>query len=476
MKFIFLVFFSIVSLQIFCQTKSISESKVYSLIDKNAQNLLRNSGATSVSVGIVKNGKIYTKHYGEIDRRKGNKPNNNTFYEIASVTKIVTGSLLAEAVLNGKIKLDDDIRMYLKNSYPNLQYKGIPIRIKDLISFESALPRSLPDESSIWNVKRDENVFLSAKINKEYSKQLFLSDLEKVKLDTIPGTKYNYSNLSLELTGYILENIYQKDFQELVNENFLIPLKMNHTKFDLDDNEVLANGYDEKHILMPHLENNLWGATGKLKSTTSDLTKLLQYELSDSKIVTESQRNVKQSETHWFGYFWDRWEITDKGKFGYKHGGAYGTQTFFSVFPEINLGICVIVNISAENTFSNLQSTVLNLAEDLTNQNNQRIYGYKFKGNNIVFSYVHDKKLDSNLISSISVAGDFNDWNPENPKYQLVRKSKNKFEIALPKEDFKKGKIYLFKFVINKESWLSPPKNVINTDKAEDNHLTFKID
>ena len=68
MKFIFLVFFSIVSLQIFCQTKSISESKVYSLIDKNAQNLLRNSGATSVSVGIVKNGKIYTKHYGEIDR------------------------------------------------------------------------------------------------------------------------------------------------------------------------------------------------------------------------------------------------------------------------------------------------------------------------------------------------------------------------------------------------------------------------
>ena len=44
------------------------------------------------------------------------------------------------------------------------------------------------------------------------------------------------------------------------------------------------------------------------------------------------------------------------------------------------------------------------------------------------------------------------------------------------REDFKKGKIYLFKFVINKESWLSPPKNVINTDKAEDNHLTFKID
>ena len=76
---IFLVFFSIVSLQIFCQTKSISESKVYSLIDKNAQNLLRNSGATSVSVGIVKNGKIYTKHYGEIDRGKGKTGFQSTF-------------------------------------------------------------------------------------------------------------------------------------------------------------------------------------------------------------------------------------------------------------------------------------------------------------------------------------------------------------------------------------------------------------
>ncbi|MCW3160167.1 serine hydrolase [Chryseobacterium oryctis] len=445
-------------------------------MDLNVQNLLRNSGATSASIGVVKNGKLYIKHYGEIDKGKGNKPNNETYYEIASVTKIITGTLLANAVLEGKVKLNDDIRVYLKDSYPNLQYNEIPIRIKDLISFESALPRSLPDETSIWNVKRDENVFLSAKINKEYSRQSFLSDLKRVKLDTIPGTKYNYSNLSLELTGYMLENIYHKDFQQLTKENFLYPLAMNHTKFDLDKNEVLANGYNEKNVLMPHFENNLWGATGKLKSTMDDLTKLLQYELSDSKLVTESQRNVNQSNTHWFGYFWDRWEITDKGKFGYKHGGAYGTQTLFTVFPEINLGICIVVNIGAENTFYNLQSTVLNLAEDLTNQNTQNIYGYRFKGNNVVFSYIHDKKLDSKLISSISVAGNFNDWNPDNPKYQLVRKSKNKFEITLPKTDFEKGKTYLFKFVINKESWLSPPKNSINTDKAEDNHLTFKID
>ena len=77
-------------------------------------------------------------------------------------------------------------------------------------------PRGLPDESAIWTQKNDQNEFLSEKVNREYSKKQFFEDLKKVKLDTIPGKKHKYSNLSLELTGLMLENIYQKDFQTLV--------------------------------------------------------------------------------------------------------------------------------------------------------------------------------------------------------------------------------------------------------------------
>lgn len=52
----------------------------------------REIGNFSVSVGIVKDSKIYTRHFGEIDKGKGNKADDNTYFEIASVTKLFNNS------------------------------------------------------------------------------------------------------------------------------------------------------------------------------------------------------------------------------------------------------------------------------------------------------------------------------------------------------------------------------------------------
>ncbi|MBV6878555.1 serine hydrolase domain-containing protein [Epilithonimonas ginsengisoli] len=111
----------------FGQNKNDLNNSIDSIMDKNAEVLLKNAKAYSVSIGIVKDGKVYTKHYGEIDKGKGNKANDNTYFEIASVTKVMTGYLLAQAVLEKKVKLDDDKRKYLKGDYPNLQYDGKPV-------------------------------------------------------------------------------------------------------------------------------------------------------------------------------------------------------------------------------------------------------------------------------------------------------------------------------------------------------------
>lgn len=52
--------------------------------------------------------------------------------------------LLAQAVVNGKIALDDDVRRYLPPSFANLTSDGQPIRIVDLASHTAGLPRNLP--------------------------------------------------------------------------------------------------------------------------------------------------------------------------------------------------------------------------------------------------------------------------------------------------------------------------------------------
>ena len=112
---------------------------MYRSLDENAKYLLKESKGNSVSIGVYLNGKTYSRHYGEIDKGKKNKATDETLFEIASVTKTFTGTLMARAVLEGKVKMDADVRDYLRQEFANLQYKGKPVTIKDLLTHRTGI-------------------------------------------------------------------------------------------------------------------------------------------------------------------------------------------------------------------------------------------------------------------------------------------------------------------------------------------------
>ncbi|MDN3692632.1 serine hydrolase [Chryseobacterium tructae] len=455
-----------------------SEKAVYSIIDATAQKVAAESKAYSVSIGVIKDGKVYTKHYGEIDKGKGNKANDDTYFAIASVTKLFTGQLLAQAVLEGKIKLDDDIRKYLKGSYPNLEYDGVPITVRNLISYETALPRNLPNDDELRKNMTDETPFLYDKLGEGYTKEDFKKDLANVKLDMKPGTKYKYSNLSLELVGLMLENIYGKSYETLLKENIFSKNGMNHTKLELGKGEVQASGYHENYRLMPVSKSLLWGSGGsKTESTMGDMMKFLKEELdSKNKIVQESQRNLNNSKGGWYGYLWDKNFITDNGKRGFKHGGSYGTNTMFTIFPELNIGVCIIVNINGPEIYNTIYNGTTRLVGDLISKSDKKeVYGYSVKGDKVIFTYTHPTNLNADLLHTVAVAGSFNDWNAENKDYQMVKKDKNHYELEVPVSQFEKGKTYSFRFVLNKEGWMEAPRNASNSDGSKYNHLALVL-
>ncbi|WP_250253465.1 serine hydrolase [Chryseobacterium sp. Marseille-Q3244] len=462
----------------FVKNHAQSEKAVYSIIDANAQKIAKDSKAYSVSIGIIKDGKVYTRHFGEIDKGKGNKADDNTYFAIDSVTKLFTGQLLAQAVLEGKISLDDDIRKYLKGSYPNLEYNGVPITVRNLISYETALPRNLPIDDELRKNMTDETPFLYEKLNEGYTKEDFKKDLASVKLDMKPGTKYKYSNLSLELAGLMLENIYGKSYETILKENIFSKNGMNHTKLELGKDEAQANGYHENYRLMPVSTSLLWGSGGsKTESTLGDMMKFLKEELDPkNKIVQESQRNIDNSKEGWYGYLWDKHFITNNGRRGFKHGGSYGTNTLFTIFPELNIGICMMVNINGPKTYSTLYSGTTSLVEDLISTSDKKqVYGYSVKGDKVVFTYTHPVNLNAALLHTVSIAGSFNDWDSENKEFQMVKKDKNRYELEIPVSRFEKGKTYSFRFVLNKEEWMEAPKNASNNDGTKDNNLALVL-
>jgi len=115
--------------------------------------------------------------------------------------------------------LDDDIRKYLPSQCSKLEYKGIPITIKNLVTHTSRIPR-IPE-----NIDKQPN-FDELNPYKNYDKKMVYDYLSNLKLDTLPGVKFDYSNTGTALLGIILENVYKQSYGELLNKFITTPLSM----------------------------------------------------------------------------------------------------------------------------------------------------------------------------------------------------------------------------------------------------------
>jgi CubicO group peptidase (beta-lactamase class C family) len=295
---------------------------------------------------VYNNGKVITRHHSE----NRNRPDDNTLYEIGSVTKTFTGLLIAKAVTEGKISLTDDVRKYLDGKYRNLEYKGKPITIKDLLVFKTGVKRDFPDYGTLLQ-KMDDNTAAKIKaLEDAYTKKQFFDDLKKAKVETEPGTEYMHTKLGPELCAVVLEKVYGKSFETLMSD-FLHSAGMESSKLFTKDGKVAITGTNENGKAMPLITDGLWGAAGMLKSTAADMVKYMRYQMDPKNAAaTESHRELSDG----FAYCWN---ITKdhEGKTGYwMHGGTFGTQNIVIIYPDYNLGISVMVNKSGADTFTAL--------------------------------------------------------------------------------------------------------------------------
>src|SRR5262249_48895514 len=99
----------------------------------------RNRTSIVVAVVDVNGTKFFS--YGKTSKRKtATASNQNTVFEIGSITKVFTGILLAEAVKRGEVKLEDPISKYLPKYVTTPKYNGKEITLLNLIWHTSGLP------------------------------------------------------------------------------------------------------------------------------------------------------------------------------------------------------------------------------------------------------------------------------------------------------------------------------------------------
>ncbi len=340
-------------------TDNTLQNSLDSVVHQFVLPFIRQQSKVGISIGIYNKGEIATYNYGTTQLEKQELPTNRTLYEIGSISKTFMGTLLAKGVKDQKLKMNDDIRMYLEGSYPNLEYKGTPIRLYQLVSHISGLPFFMPDSSTLFkNPNYDSLPFVISRIQQNYSKQQFLEDLHKVKLDTVPGYQFHYSNAGAQLLKYILEKVYNKPFDKIIEVNICRPLAMGNTNviFAKNNTRLLAKGYNEKGILMPYNPPML-DAAGGIYSNVTDMLYYLKFHLNElDEVVTLSHMvTTGKINDYAVGLNWQMKLNQHKKKMIWQSGGTFGFSSYCVIYPELNIGIVLLTNESDRTAQSELE-------------------------------------------------------------------------------------------------------------------------
>lgn len=289
-KIVLLLFAVSFSKQIIAQTNETKlptdnqlKTPLDSLVERSVYGFTKNSSRVGLSIGIIKNGKKYIYNYGSTRKDKQDLPTKHTVYELASITKTFASTLLAKAALDKKVDLNDDIRKYLQEDYPNLEYNGAPITLMNLANLTSGLPNWMPDKDLFGKADPEAISFILDSVHTIYSRQDFYRDLHQVKLKVLPGSFSRHCNTAAQLLGYIMESVYSDNYENLLRQHFAKPLKMKDT-YLLKPGKLpikMATGYDGKGRIMPVIDWEDLRVAASIASSTSDMLKYMTFQLNE---------------------------------------------------------------------------------------------------------------------------------------------------------------------------------------------------
>lgn len=185
-------------------------------------------------------------------------------FEIGSITKVFTGVLLAQAVIDKKVRLDSTLQELLGKDFRFSDPQVGRITLLQLSTHTSGLPR-LPG-----NIGPDPDS--KADPYADYDRAMMNTYLSSVKLDGPPPHTASYSNFAVGVLGELLADAYGKPWDVLIAEKITGPLGMEDT--------MAVPGEDQRKRLAPPYQNDKpaheWNfksisAAGSLRSTAADL-------------------------------------------------------------------------------------------------------------------------------------------------------------------------------------------------------------
>ncbi len=225
-------------------------------------------------IGVIGGGDRWVKGWGTLDSTSS-IVDGNTLFEIGSITKVFTSTLLAWLVEEHKLELTTPINRLGK------VYERLPdhITLESLATHTSGLPR-LPNNC--------QQAFMEDKQN-PYAAYSF-DDLHQYlqSHDGIAGKtagSINYSNLGVGILGNILADSCDQAYEEAIVEHICNPLGLSQTRITLDEQQQarFAVAYSDEGKPTKHWDLPTLAGAGALRSNVNDLLTFLAANLQPDK-------------------------------------------------------------------------------------------------------------------------------------------------------------------------------------------------
>lgn len=316
---------------------------------------------TLLTIGALKKGETTFKLFD----KNGEIPYESHLYEMGSIGKTFTTSLLAKLISEGKMNLDDPVSKYI----PELEAGKYYPTLKRLATHTAGY-------SENFNVEED--LKLSLKIlwrNVILRKQQLLQDvytmnkekmIQLTKVAKLEDKDYSwvYSNFGMALLGQAISHVAGKDFISLMNEYMQQELQLSNTTVATNYDQLIQ-GYDVKNqAISPYIadaKEMFFPAGAGMFSTAEDLLEYARLNLKETPAylalghVYQAAGNEKSGGMDMALGWW----LNTREKIWWHGGNTSGFATSLAFIKETDFAAVILANIQDYEERSPLGNEIL---------------------------------------------------------------------------------------------------------------------
>lgn len=181
-------------------------------------------GIGGITAAVFKGDQVlWAQGFGWADPANRVPAGVRTIYRTGSISKSVTAILMADLVEEGTVALDDAVVDYLPEAagFGDPRADTAPITFRQLASHTAGLIREPELEGAAAGPIEDWGFKI-------------LASIPHTRYDTLPGSRYQYSNIGYGVLGYALQRAAGTSFMDLVEDRLFEPLGMRSSTFIVD--------------------------------------------------------------------------------------------------------------------------------------------------------------------------------------------------------------------------------------------------